>query len=103
MARITPYAQKNTYKVYFKNPNGIDGTSMCFGKLHGPRRTGKKEQYKILGVMIRLEEYNKWGLYPEVKVMEKIASLSPQLISKIEKTGLVPRKVLVDLGDVQKE
>ena len=53
--------------------------------------------------MIRLEEYNKWGLYPEVKVMEKIASLSPQLISKIEKTGLVPRKVLVDLGDVQKE
>ena len=27
MARITPYAQKNTYKVYFKNPNGIDGTS----------------------------------------------------------------------------
>ena len=53
--------------------------------------------------MSRLEECNKWGLYHEVKVMEKIASLSPQLISKIEKTGLVPRKVLVDLGDVQKE
>ena len=102
MARISKDKSKNVWKVFYEKFGG-GRSSICIGNITGPKRIGKKSCDKILRIVNQLEEAQRWGVDPEAKVMEEISGLSKKVISKIENTGLLPRKVYIELGDLQNE
>ena len=103
MATLSPDRTADRWKINYFSPKLGGRTGMGIGNITGFKRVGQRFRDKVLRILNELEEAHFCGENPSSKTLTDIAGLSEKFQKKIEVTGLVPRKVFVDLNTLHKE